>query len=268
MCQMVKTGWGVGATGAEQGKHDYLKAVENADTVLSRFFEDDDGASAGLFSERYKLIRAMDAQTPRPMPLVEGEVDRQMTVLTSLITSLEAVKQLQERTGTTVILDTNCLMHFQRLDTVPWREVLGIEEDVRIVLPVMVIDELDNKKYTGSDTMAGRASKAIKMLRAYSKDLRPGCAAALPDGNTTLEVWLDEPGHQRKTNPDAELFDRAVLLQRVLGQPVTIVSGDFGMQLRAEGHGLQQTQMPDKYAKDALRRKAAEEDGTFSGVEG
>jgi hypothetical protein len=40
------------------------------------------------------------------------------------------------------------------------------------------------------------------------------------------------------------------------------------MQLRAEGHGLQQTQMPDKYAKDALRRKAAEEDGTFSGVEG
>ena len=36
-------------------------------------------------------------------------------------------------------------------------------------------------------------------------DLRPGSAATLPDG-TTLEVFLDEPGHLRMANPDEELI--------------------------------------------------------------
>jgi hypothetical protein len=36
-------------------------------------------------------------------------------------------------------------------------------------------------------------------------DLRPGTAATLPDG-TTLEVFLDEPGHVRMANPDEELI--------------------------------------------------------------
>jgi hypothetical protein len=41
---------------------------------------------------------------------------------------------------------------------------------------------------------------------------------------------------------------------------VTIVTGDLGMQLRADAHGLSHAEMPDKYAKDATRRASVSDD--------
>jgi hypothetical protein len=35
------------------------------------------------------------------------------------------------------------------------------------------------------------------------------------------------------------------------------MTGDLGMQLRADAQGLGQAEMPDKYSKDAMRRSAA-----------
>jgi predicted ribonuclease YlaK len=159
-----------------------------------------------------------------------------------------------------VILDTNVLMHYQRLDKVPWPEVLDLSP-VRLILPICVIDELDNKKYAGSDVMSNRANQALRVLRLYGTELRPGSAAVLKDG-TTLEVFLDEPGYQRRVNLDEELLSRTTLLRRAIGRPVIIVTGDFGMQLRIDAHGLEHAEMPEKYSKDALRRKnASDQDG-------
>ncbi len=105
--------------------------------------------------------------------------------------------------------------------------------------------------------MAGRAAKAIKVLGKYSSDLRPGSAATFADG-TTLEVFLDDPGHERKANPDEELLSSATVMRRVIGRPVRIVTGDLGMQLRADALGLGHADMPEKYAKDAQRRAASD----------
>jgi predicted ribonuclease YlaK len=133
-------------------------------------------------------------------------------------------------------------MHYQRLDEVLWVEVLGAWP-VRIILPICVIDELDNKKYTGSDRMSRRAHLAITALREYSAGMRPGSAATLPDG-TTLEVFLDEQGHVRMANPDEELRSHCMLQQRAVGRPVTLVTGDLGMRLRADAHGLGMLEWP------------------------
>jgi len=43
----------------------------------------------------------------------------------------------------------------------------------------------------------------------------------------------------------------------MIGRAVTIVTGDFGMQLRIDAQGLDYAEMPEKYSKDALRRKMA-----------
>ena len=162
-------------------------------------FEDDDGAAAGLFGEHYKLIRAMNDVTPRPEPLVDNEVERQVRALERLRGKVQAALTLRNRGGDLVILDTNVLMHYQRPDEIPWGEVVNARQ-VRIILPAIVIDELDNKKYSGSDTMAGRAAMAIRVIRKYSNELRPGSVATFADG-TTLEVLLDEPGHERRPTP-------------------------------------------------------------------
>jgi hypothetical protein len=87
--------------------------------------------------------------------------------------------------------------------------------------------------------------------------LGPGKFGKLPDG-TTVEVFLDELGHVRKANADEELPERCTFLKRVIERPLTIVTGDFGAQLRADAHGLGQVEVPAKYAKDATRRAAVE----------
>lgn len=235
-------------------QNSYLQLVETLEQALRSWFEDDDGAVTGLYGEHYKLIRDMTAATPRPAPLINDEVARQVRLLERLRAKVEALEALRARGGQIAVLDTNALMHYQRPDEIPWAEVLGAPA-VRIILPICVIDELDNKKYTGSDRMSRRADLASRALRQYSGDLRPGSAAALPDG-TTLEVFLDDPDHVRIANPDEELLFRCLLLQRAIGRAVTIVTGDLGMQLRADALGLGQAEVPDKYSKDAMRRSA------------
>jgi len=239
-------------------QNSYLQLVETLEQALRSWFEDDDGAVAGLYGGYYKLIRDMTASTPRPSPLINDEAARQVSVLERLRAKVAALEALRGREGQISVLDTNVLMHYQRLDEILWAEVLGASP-VRIILPICVIDELDNKKYTGSDRMSRRAHLAITALRQCSAELRPGSAAILPDG-TTLEVFLDDPGHVRMANPDEELRSRCMLLQRAAGRPVTLVTGDLGMQLRADVHGLGHAGMPDKYAKDTKRRAAVSED--------
>jgi PIN domain len=250
--QNLASTWGTGTDAWRYGQNSYLQTTETMEQLLLSWFEDDDGVGAGVQGGGYRLVREMTAATPRPYPLVSGEIDRQVRALTALKTKLEVLQALQARDGDPAVLDTNVLMHFQRLDEIPWAEVLG-KGPVRIILPICVIDELDNKKYIGSDRMSRRADQAIRVLRQYSSQLGPGSCVTLPDG-TMLEIFLDEPDHRRKLNPDEELFSRCTLLERMIGKPLKIVTGDLGMQLRADAHGLGSVELPDKYAKDALRR--------------
>jgi hypothetical protein len=184
-------------------QNSYLQLVETIENALRSWFDDDEGAAQGLYGEHYKLIRDMTASTPRPSPLINDEAARQVRALETLKGKVTALEALRSREGQIAVLDTNVLMHYQRPDEIAWAEVLGVHQ-VRIILPVIVIDELDNKKYTGSDRMSRRASLAFAALRQHSASLRPGSAATLPDG-TTLEVFLDEPGQVRMANPDEEL---------------------------------------------------------------
>jgi hypothetical protein len=252
--QQIPSGWARPDSWALV-QNSYLQLVEIVEQSLRSWFEDDDDASTGLYGEHYKLIRDMTATTPRPAPLINDEAARQVIVLERLRAKVQTLESLQARDGQIAVIDTNALMHYQRPDEIPWAEVLGVRT-VRIIVPICVIDELDNKKYTGSDRMSRRADLAIRALREHSGDLRRGGATTFPDG-TTLEVLLDDPGHVRRANPDEELLSRCLLIQRAIGRPVTIVTGDFGIQLRADAHGLGQAQMPDKYSKDAMRRSTS-----------
>lgn len=228
----------------------YLQVVESAEMQLSSLFEDDDGTAAGLFSEGHRMIREMTDTTPRREPLVQAEVTRQARTLRNLRDSIAGLRALAERPGTPVMLDTNILLHYQRPDQIPWPEVVKAPV-VRVVVPACVLDELDAKKYASGATLGRRARDAIKALRTYADALVPGAAAVIGD-NATLEVLADEPGHSRRASADDEILNRALLLKRVTGLDVRVVTADLGMQLRAATMGIRYHVMPDKYSKDAL----------------
>jgi len=68
-------------------QNSYLQLVETLEQALRSWFEDDDGAVAGLYSEHYRLIREMTASTPRPSPLLNDEAARQVRALERLRTN-------------------------------------------------------------------------------------------------------------------------------------------------------------------------------------
>src|SRR5215470_7037534 len=118
------------------------------------------------------MIREMTPGTPRPSPLVDDEVDRQVKALNRLRAKVAEFLPARDRPGALAALDTNVLMRYQRIDQVARAGVLGVIGQVRIILPICVIDELDNKKHTGSDRMSKRADLAIKSAPLVRR--RPG----------------------------------------------------------------------------------------------
>lgn len=53
-----------------------------------------------------------------------------------------------------------------------------------------------------------------------------------------MELLFDPPNHQRLPDPDAEIVDRALAVQTLAGRPVTMVTYDVSMALRARYAGL------------------------------
>jgi hypothetical protein len=101
-------------------QNSYLQLVETLEQALRSWFEDDDGAVAGLYGEHYKLIRDMTASTPCPSPLINDEAARQMRVLERLRAKVTVLEALRGREGQIAVLDTKVLMHVRG-----WRRSCG-----------------------------------------------------------------------------------------------------------------------------------------------
>lgn len=168
--------------------------------------------------------------------------------LEELTEEIKSLRKIGERPGRLAVPDTNVLLHFQRIDRVNWPDVLGERGPIRLVIPILILDELDEKRYTGSDKVRKIARTALQPLvenqAAIEKD---GYAEIL--AGTTVE-YLFVGGDGAKGNPDSDILDQAVLLQHVTDRDVTILSGDIGMRARAVTRGLQAVTMPSRLARN------------------
>lgn len=147
------------------------------------------------------------------------------------------------------VLDTNVLLHYQPPTQIPWRKILS-EEAVRLIIPIRVVEELDEKKYLARDDLAARARGILSGLwRAV------GPSAGMPrelDGQTavTIEVPVDGDPRERTSDADDEILNLCLLLRSV-APGVLLVTGDTGMALRASNRQIPVNQLPEHF----LRRK-------------
>lgn len=231
----------------ERGRDDYLAWTERAETVLRHLFVEPDLAS-GLQTTRYWHIRNMVTETSagttavRSHPLIGAEVAVQAAVLKETADRLEWFAQLAGRPGTVLMLDTNTFMHCTLFPEVDWRREFSADE-VRLVVPLLVLDELDDKTFSPNNRLSKRADKVLREFdRFMNAIVRDGFAIIKDD--VTLEILADEDDHRRRTNSDTELLDRAEFLHQVIEQPVTIVTTDRGMRVRGQARQLTVRQMP------------------------
>lgn len=235
---------------------DYLKWVSRSEYVLYPLFLEPD-LVGGLHTVRYEALLSLGERYYGPTPVVYQEIEFQFARLTEVKKQLNGLLALASRPGDEILVyDTNSLMHYQPPNRIKWSEVAPRAALARVVVPLCVIYELDQKAYTGSEKMAGRAKAAVKALREITGEAKAGQPTPLVQPDTraslgaTLEVLLEESGHQRLPQIDDEIIDRALLLKGITNKPVSVITHDMNMSLRADAAELETVELPTAYMKD------------------
>lgn len=238
-----KHSWvGSGEEGVRLGRDQYLSWAESAEPQLRNLLAEPNLIET-LHSDRYWRIRELNGRTPRPHALVGAEIDTQVAALRATADRLESFARLAGRAGTVLVLDTNVFLQCKLFTTLDWLAELEASV-VRLVVPLLVLDELDDKTFSANKRLNKRADKVLRAFDRFMDDMADNNAAEITPG-VTLEVLLDEDDHLRRANSDTELLDRAEFLHQVIERPVTIVTTDRGMRVRGKARGLQVRAMPD-----------------------
>ena len=187
----------------------YIRWAEVMPQVLSGLTHDS-AIVTMLYTDRYWHIRT---GSPDPWQTLDGEAKFQIDRLEGMANDLqERVNRLSAAPGHITVLDTNVLLHYQRPDSVRWDAIVH-QPAVRLVVPLRVVEELDAKKWSRRDDLAGRARRMLSYLEG---EVRPDGAPGTLRDNVTIEVPIDRGPRLRPDDADQEQHrcQEVVLFQR------------------------------------------------------
>ncbi|MFD5512139.1 PIN domain-containing protein [Streptomyces sp. NPDC127051] len=235
----------------------YNRAVSSVEKQLSRCFAEPD-LGARLYEGHYWQLATMATSMGFLQSVLVREIQQQIETLELAQQELVHLQAYTKRPGTPVIYDTNMLVHWRPPNEVKWTDVLRDEgvrtREVRLVVPLVVIDELDRQK-SGAGQLGERASRAIRYLEGALPGGEPGMPTEIRKG-VTLEVRLDPLDH-RRGDADMEILLCAAELDQLKPDGGTrVLSDDFGMHLRSQGLSLPAMRLPASYRKGASTANA------------
>lgn len=243
--QIQEAGTIGGSVGFEQVQHRFLNWAENGEMRL-HYLTQDLEALTMFDSARARAIREFDSEPVRPWPFVDAEIKLQVSVLERMLADLQERIARVELTDThAVVVDTNILLHYLPLNQLPWHE-LAAGEQVRVILPLRVIEELDQKKYSQSNKLAGRARQILPQLRSW---MGPSGAPAQIATGVTLEVMVDPGPRQRPADADEEILASCRELIQFGTTLLFLLSADTGMAIRAESEQIPVRPLPEQYLR-------------------
>ena len=139
------------------------------------------------------------------------------------------------------VLDTSVYIeHDEKLEVLDIAPQLTPYPDKRLhlLVPMVVIDELDGIKNKGEGIKRWRAAYTLGVVeRVFSPSepkrgfLRNGEYGVR--GAVDLEILYDPPGHVRLPVNDDEIIDRTLAAKPLAGKPVTLITFDTGQAFRA-----------------------------------
>jgi PhoH-like ATPase len=129
-----------------------------------------------------------------------------------------------------LVLDTNVLIHDPGA-------ILHFEDN-DVILPITVIEELDNLK-KGHGEIPYSARQALRLIDGLREEGNLSSGVRLPDGGA-LKVIIEEEMHLTRQSNDNRIISAAVALAKSNGssEPIVLVSKDTSVRIKAEALGL------------------------------
>lgn len=142
---------------------------------------------------------------------------------------------------THLFIDTNVFLEYAILHEIKWNDI--VEGPVRIVIPITVVNELDNLKNSERKRIRNRASAGLKLIEEVSLQKR----------HPLYDVFLSEPSASgfQKYDLDSTVNDDRILLTILeyseSVEDCLLVSEDTGIRLKASGKSIKAVSPPIHY---------------------
>jgi rRNA-processing protein FCF1 len=236
----LPSGFGRGYVPADC-RDQWLRWWSTADSQLKNLFADGDlAASLYVSAEKVQDVNL----GALPLVLLNRESAFWKERFTQLIDELRALKPFIELPGQIVVPDTSAFIEGTYFIELDWQDLIGAAktEPVRLVVPILVIEELDEHK-RGRERVQSRAKSVLRRLWELHAD-RAGRAALIPGRLVTVEVFGDGQWHARRPVNDDEIIERALAIGEITRREVTLAAADYAMLYRAAAAGLNAVLVP------------------------
>lgn len=224
----------------------YVAWTESVVMLLENVLQAQD-ASELVHSPAYWALRYSTGELVRPIAAITQELDRAHRRLQAVA---DEVRQEQRRfsgAGALVVPDTNIFIDAFRedeasIEDIDWHAAAQTRSDVRLVVPIVVVHELDRLKRQGNNTARKGAQRALRWLAQWlprSPEQRSGKFAS-GQPTTSVEVYVHE-----RTSGDADGEIIAAAARLAVWSDVKLVTYDLGMRIRASAAGVDAEKLAD-----------------------
>ncbi|WP_262505737.1 PIN domain-containing protein [Streptomyces sp. TRM68367] len=259
---------------AFEGLLTYLEWATESARMLRSQISDRDLAQL-VFTDRYRALLgscgtlAGTAQQRLVNGLVQLEVAERIEAFEAAVASLDAQIGRWSQREVFVVADSSFyIQNAVKLADADLHEILDVPrwQFVRLLFPIVVVDELDDLKDASKQRARWRAAHTLGLLDGGTYGMLHEGEHTVLDGETrgrvNVEIVLDPPGHVRLDRPDVEIIDRAVAIQGLAGRDVQLLTCDTSQHTRGRAAGLQVTKVATKDPGDEPDWSAPDRSGT------
>lgn len=267
--------------GAPQSAHkrllSYLEWTSNAVQMLGYQVSREDLDRLVLTRRYEQLLSGVGTMTGTEIEmqrvvngLISLETRDRTDAFEAAIKSLSGQIERWSRPGVFVVADTTFyIQHDEKFEEATYNKLVKVWEDpIHLLIPMVVVDELDKLKESKTPHVRWRAGYTLAVIdrlfpsgteqaRLRAEDFSVIGQGGIPHGEVTAELLLDPPGHVRLPIEDDEIVDRALAVQSLAGRPVKVLTYDTGQSTRARIAGLQDIKLRKPLGDEPVQETAA-----------